>query len=226
VTLISSGPFAGLKRNAYGLILMDPPWSFTTYTGQGAPQRTAEPHYPVMGLDDLKSLPVVDLAAKDCALVLWVIGSHLEKAFELGRALGFTYKTDLLTWVKVGKNDPRVRPISLGFWSRKQTEQALLFTRGSPSRLDAGVRQLIETNGHVIHAPKREHSRKPEEQYERLERLVAGPRVELFARQSRADWTTWGHERQKFDRPRPIPADLVDLIGMPGRSVLDLHDIL
>jgi N6-adenosine-specific RNA methylase IME4 len=87
----------------------------------------------------------------------------------------------------------------MGKWSRKQTEQALLFSRGKPSRLEAGVRQLFESDEHVIFAPKREHSRKPDEQYDRIERLCGGPYVELFARQSRFDWDSWGNETTKFD---------------------------
>lgn len=209
--LISEGPFKGFKKNNAGLILADPAWSFLTYSGQSVPQRAEEQHYDVMTLDDLKRLPVNDLAAKDCVLVMWVIGSHLDQAIELGRHWGFTYKSDLFTWVKVGKNDPAVRPISLGKWTRKQTEQALIFSRGKPKRLDAGVRQLIETDDHIIFAPKREHSRKPDEQYERLERLVGGPYVELFARQHRAGWTSWGNEAGKFDDPLLMSDDLLGL---------------
>lgn len=198
--MIHSGPFAGLQQNGFGVILADPAWSWLSYSGKGsAPHRTADEPYAVMTIDELRALPVADLAAKDCVLITWVIGSHLDQAIELGRFWGFTYKTDLFTWVKTGKHDPAVRPISMGKWSRKQTEQALIFSRGKPSRLDAGIRQLFETDEHIIFAPKREHSRKPEEQYSRIERLVAGPYVELFARQSRPGWSTWGNEREKFD---------------------------
>ncbi len=199
--LIKSGPFKDFPQNAAGLILADPAWSFLTYSGESVPQRAEKQHYEVMSLEDLKAMPVADLAAKDCALIMWVIGSHLDQAIELGRHWGFTYKTDLFTWVKVGKNDPKLRPISLGKWTRKQTEQALIFTRGKPKRLDAGIRQLFETDDHVIFAAKREHSRKPDEQYARIERLVAGPYVELFARHHRPGWMSWGNESGKFDDP-------------------------
>lgn len=233
---IESGPFAGLRKNAHGVILADPPWAFMTHSGQSVPQRAEDQHYKVMSLDDLKSLPVADLAAKDCILPMWVIGSHVEMALELGKAWGFTYKTDLFTWVKVGKNDPNVRPISLGFWSRKQTEQVLLFTRGKPKRLDAGVRQLFETDEHVIFAPKREHSRKPDAQYERIERLVDGPYVELFARKSRPGWASWGNETSKFNMPtfKHFSRDSAfgDLLGTPDEvystisGIYDFEDVL
>lgn len=197
--LITDGPFRGLLRNGYGCILADPPWGFKTFNAVGVPQRAEEQHYPTMTGPEMMSLPVRDVAAKDCALIMWVIGSHLPLALELGAAWGFTFKTDLFTWVKVGKNDPDVRPISLGYWSRKQVEQALLFTRGSPKRLDAGVRQLIEANDHTIYAHKRFHSQKPEEQYGRIESLVDGPYLEMFARKSQPGWHVFGNQTTKFD---------------------------
>jgi N6-adenosine-specific RNA methylase IME4 len=190
-----------LPKGPYSAIVCDPPWSFLTYTGSGTPHRTEEDHYPVETVEEMRNIPVADIAAKDCALFMWVIGSHLDQALELGRAWGFRYVTDAFTWVKVGKNDPSVRPISMGYWSRKQTETCLLFTRGRPKRLDAGVRQLLESDAHVIYAAKREHSRKPDEQYDRIERLVAGPYLEMFSRQSRDGWDSWGLETGKFDSP-------------------------
>lgn len=199
MTLIEAGPFAGLPRNHFGVIEADPAWSWVNFSGKGAaPHRTAEAPYPVMTLDEMKALPVADIAAKDCLLHMWVIGSHLDQAIELGRTWGFTFKSDGLVWVKTGKNDSTVRPIGMGKWVRKQVEYGLLFSRGRPSRLDAGVRQLIEAEEMVIYAPKREHSRKPDERYERLERLAAGPHVELFARTERPGWSVWGNETQKF----------------------------
>ncbi len=224
--LITTGPFAGMSRKNARLILADPAWAFVTYSGESVPQRAEEQHYPVMRLAELKALPVVDLAYDDCALVMWVIGSHLDQALELGRAWGFTYKTDLFTWVKTGKHDPAVRPISLGMWSRKQTEQALIFTRGKPKRLDAGIRQLFETDEHIIFAPKREHSRKPEEQYERLQRLVAGPYVELFARAHRPGWEVWGNQVDRFDIK--LPSIFEDLLGNStgSRSINEFEELL
>lgn len=209
---IASGPFQGLQQNGYGAILVDPPWSFKTYNGHGTPHRGDEDHYEVMTLADLQALPVADLAAKDCAMIMWVISSHLDTAIELGRSWGFTLKTDAFVWVKTGKHDSSVRPISMGYWTRKQSEIALLFTRGKPSRLDAGVRQLLETDEHVIFAPKREHSRKPEEQYDRIERLVAGPYVELFSRQPRDQWDSWGNETGKFGHNGGPAMDDCDLM--------------
>ncbi len=207
------GAFSGLKKNHYSVILADPPWSYLTYSGASVPQRAATQHYDVMDIAALRKLPVADLAAKDCALVMWVIGSHLDQAIELGRAWGFTYKSDLFTWVKVGKNDPTVRPISLGKWTRKQVEQALLFTKGNPKRLDAGVRQLIETDDQIIFEPKREHSRKPDEARVRLQRLIDGPYIELFSRESAAGWDAWGNETSKFNDPLMHHGEFDDILG-------------
>lgn len=205
---IATGPFADpsklapgarLKRNGYGFILLDPPWQWTNFSGQGsAPHRTDEEPYPTMTEEDIKALPVGDLAAKDCVLMMWCIGSHLDQAIDLGEHYGFEFKSDGFVWVKTGKHDPNVRPIGMGKWVRKQTEYTLIFTKGRPPRLDAGVRQLFETDEHVIFAPRREHSRKPDEQYERCRRLANGPFVELFARQSLDGWDGWGDQIGKF----------------------------
>lgn len=204
-------PFSGLPRKHFGCILADPPWHFKAYdkNAGGTPHRTEADHYATVTVDEMKKWPVAELAAKDCALAMWVIGSHLDQAIELGRAWGFRYVTDLFVWVKSGKKDPQSRPISMGYWSRKQTETCLLFTKGSPKRLDAGVRQLIEGDDHLIYEPKREHSRKPDDQYSRLERLVNGPYLELFARTHRPGWEAFGNETHKFG---VTDADL-ELIG-------------
>ncbi len=196
--IIADGPFAGLIQNGYGMIEADPAWSWTSYAGKSsAPHRTEAAPYEVMSLDELKALPVADLAAKDCLLNMWVIGSHLDQAIELGRHWGFTYKSDGLVWVKTGKNDPAVRPIGMGKWVRKQVEYSLLFSRGKPSRNSGGVRQLIETD--VIYAARREHSRKPDERYGRIESLVDGPYVELFSRTTSPGWHVWGAQTDLFE---------------------------
>ena len=158
-----------------------------------------------MTLDEMKQIPVADVAAKDCLLHMWVIGSHIDQALELARHWGFQFKSDGFVWVKTGKHDPAVRPITMGKWVRKQVEYGFIFTRGKPKRLDAGVRQLIETGDQVIYAPRREHSRKPDEVFERLERLVEGPYLEMFARKTRPGWEVWGNETTKFDAILPPP---------------------
>lgn len=174
----------------YGAVLADPPWSFRSWSGKtGTPHRCAEDHYRTVGLDGLADLPVAGLALSDACLFLWVVDSHIDQGIALADAWGFRFKTRAFEWLKVTKaGNPK---IGMGYWTRKQTETCLLFTRGKPRRISKGVRQLIIS-------PRREHSRKPDEQYERIEALVAGPYLELFARTRRDGWDAWGNEVGKF----------------------------
>jgi N6-adenosine-specific RNA methylase IME4 len=169
----------------YAVILADPPWTFATYSRKGK-GRSAEAHYDCMSFADIKALPVADWAAPDCALFLWVTDPSLPQALEVLSAWGFTYKTVAFTWVKTTK-DGTGFPIGCGYWTRANPEQCLLATRGRLQRLSRAVPQLIL-------APRREHSRKPDEVYGRIEALVSGPFLELFARAPRAGWDGWGHE--------------------------------
>lgn len=121
---------------------------------------------------------------------MWIISSHIDQAIELGEAWGFQLKTNAFTWVKLTKDGkPKM---GMGYWTRKGSEQCLMFTRGKPKRLNAGVRE-------VITAQPREHSRKPDQQYQRIEQLVGGPYLELFARQAWPGWTAWGNQTNKFE---------------------------
>jgi len=193
---------AALSAASFGCILADPPWAFRTHSGKTmTPHRCAEDHYLTMTLAEMAELPVERLAAPDCALFMWVVGSHLVEAIELAAAWGFSFKTDAFYWLKqrlIGADQidlftgdiPEPR-ISMGYWTRKQVEPCWLFTRGSPKRLAKGVRQAIVE-------PRREHSRKPDCQYDRIEALVAGPYLELFARTTRPGWSSWGNQTDKF----------------------------
>jgi N6-adenosine-specific RNA methylase IME4 len=159
-------------------------------------------HYDTASLDYLKALPVGDLAAPDCALFMWVLDTMVQEALDLGRAWGFTHKTTAFYWSKMKKNASvdllkpntidQLFPIGTGYWTRANPETCMLFTKGSPKRKARDVRRLVN-------APRREHSRKPDEVYDRIERLVDGPYLELFARQSRPGWDSWGNETEKFD---------------------------
>ena len=178
------------RAGEYACLLADPPWAFKTFGGKtGTPHRGAHDHYGTTSTDDLSRLPVADIVAKDCALFMWVVDSHVEESMRLGAAWGFGFKTIAFIWQKLTPLGHR--SIGMGYWTRKEAEICLLFTRGKPARLDKGVRQLIIE-------PKRQHSRKPTVQYERIERLVGGPRLEMFARQRRPGWDCWGNETQKF----------------------------
>ena len=192
-----------LPPGPFGVIYADPPWAFRTFSGENmTPHRCAEDHYRTMTFAEMAALPVADVAAKDCALFMWVVGSHLVESIDLARVWGFEFKTDAFYWLKqrmIGADqinmftgdipEPRM---GFGYWTRKQVEPCLLFTRGKPARLGKGVRQTII-------APRREHSRKPEEARDRIEALVGGPYLEMFARSTRPGWTAWGNETEKFE---------------------------
>lgn len=181
----------------FSAILADPPWHFKTYnekgrnrcpdwqTFKGSPCR----HYGTMSLAEIKALPVAELAADDCALFLWTCWPMLEQSLDVMEAWGFTYKTAAFAWMK--SNGDGTIYTGLGYWTRANTEMCLLATRGKPKRLRKDVKQGII-------APRREHSRKPDVVHERIERLVAGPYLELFARETRPNWTAWGNETAKY----------------------------
>jgi N6-adenosine-specific RNA methylase IME4 len=185
-------------RSYYSLIYADPPWTFATYSAKGK-GRSAEAHYDCMTLEGIKSLPVAEWAADNCVLLLWATDPLLERAFEVIRAWGFTYKTVGFYWAKLNKSagqlhfDERSFFTGLGFWTRANPEQCLLATRGHPKRLAGDVRKLVVS-------PRREHSRKPDLIYDRIEALCPGPYLEMFARSSRPKWESWGTEAGLFDR--------------------------
>lgn len=198
--------FEGLQSGKYGAILADPPWHFEVWSlktsgdrnsGAGGGTRHASKHYDTMSTTDIYNLPVGDLAAPDCVLFLWITWPMLEHGLQSIRSWGFKYKTCAFAWMKASNRqvnmfDEEIVPDMLtGYWTRANSEVCLLATRGKPKRLNADVRQGII-------APRREHSRKPEGIHERVERLVAGPYVELFARQRRPNWDCWGNQTDKF----------------------------
>lgn len=198
-----------LPSGRYGVITADPPWHFRARTAlqmsNWTSRRDAEKHYAVMGSQDIMDMPVADLAAKDAHLFLWTTGPCLPQAFEVIKAWGFKYSSIAFTWVKLKRSHNalqlRVLPLAatdlhtgLGLTTRKNAEFCLLARRGSCRRNSKSVREIILS-------PVREHSRKPDEFYDRVEQYASGPYLELFARQSRKGWTTWGNESTKFDKP-------------------------
>jgi N6-adenosine-specific RNA methylase IME4 len=204
-----------LPMGPFRCILADPPWRFATFSAKGrdrcpdAPmtrnesrQNNPARHYDTMPLQDIKDLRVSDVAADDCLLLMWAVDPMIPEALEVGKAWGFTYKTIGFYWAKQrritssrGKHfeDESMRqfPMGTGYWTRANPETCLLFTRGAPKRVATDVRKLIV-------APRREHSRKPDEVHQRVESLVSGPYLEMFARAPRAGWTTWGNQTDKF----------------------------
>lgn len=219
--------FGDLPASKFNVILCDFPWNFKTYTGNGVPQRAAEQHYETMTAAEGIRVPVDSLATSDAALFMWSTSSHIEQCFHMAKAWGFRYSTKAFCWAKLNKHAERNHEkqiwdwlecgghsdlpeiadlknwfMGMGYGTRRNTEDCWLFTRGSPARRlfdaggfmkkDQGIRELIV-------APIDEHSRKPAETYDRIERMFEGPYLELFARNSRAGWQAWGNETGKFD---------------------------
>jgi N6-adenosine-specific RNA methylase IME4 len=179
------------RRRHYGVIYADPPWTFATYSAKGK-GRSPEAHYNCMSFDDICDIPVADWAAPDAVLLLWVTDPLLPKGLELIERWGFTYKTVGFYWAKRNRVSEGWFT-GLGYWTRANPEQCLLATRGHPQRQAKDVRRLLV-------APRREHSRKPDEVYARIERLAPGPYLEMFARKRHAGWDAWGNQAGLFDR--------------------------
>jgi N6-adenosine-specific RNA methylase IME4 len=198
----------------FKVIYADPPWHFKVHSEKGE-GRSAKNHYNVMSLEDIKALPVRDLAAENCALLMWATDPLLDKAFEVINAWGFTFKTVGFYWVKLRKPYRMLDPFTncfagdklpllddnhfamgTGYYTRANPEQCLLATVGSPWRFNKDVRRLVVS-------PRRDHSQKPDEMYDRIERLFPGPYIELFARQTRPGWVSWGNETEKYGVGEP-----------------------
>lgn len=188
-------------QKRYRAILADPPWTYATWSDNGK-DRSPEKHYDCMSYEEIATLPVANVAEDDCILFLWTTDWALPRALEIIGRWGFTFKTVGFTWAKLNKSaEPYPEPrngwchssffTGMGWWTRANPEICLLATRGRPQRLAMDVRQLII-------APRREHSRKPDEIYRRIQRLVPGPYLELFARTEAPGWDCWGNETDRF----------------------------
>ena len=173
----------------FGAILADPPWHWRARSSKGE-GRSAKRHYNVMTPGEIKALPVSMVAADDCALFLWAIDPMLPQALEVIAAWGFTFKTVAFTWAKAKCGRPLPDWLRLLDWSNP--EMCLFATRGRPKRIARDVRQLVIS-------PRREHSRKPSEIRTSIERLVAGPYLEIFARERAPGWAAWGNELDHFN---------------------------
>lgn len=174
-------PRADLPLHSAGVVLADPPWWFTTYSERGW-KKSAHHHYPCMSLDAIAALPIADLCAPDCVLVLWHTQTHLPHALHVMDQWGFA-KPSQGAWAKQSKTGTKWA-FGTGYLMRSAAEFWLVATCGHPQQLSRSFRNLIV-------APVREHSRKPDEMYEQIEATWPGPYVELFARYPRFGWSQW-----------------------------------
>ncbi|TPK79161.1 S-adenosylmethionine-binding protein [Mesorhizobium sp. B2-4-17] len=176
-------------------VLADPPWRFTNRTGKVAPEHRRLARYETMTTGDICALPVAELTLQPAHLYLWVPNALLPDGLQVMRAWGFEYKSNIV-WHKVrkdGGSDGR----GVGFYFRNVTELLLFGVRGKNARTEAPGRSQVN----YLSSRKREHSRKPDEQYELIERCSKGPYLELFARGTRPRWTYWGNQADEDYKP-------------------------
>lgn len=193
-------------EGGWPVIMADPPWSFRSWVANANPEsdRGADRHYRTMKLDEIMAMPVKSIAAPNAHLFLWITGPFLMKAAEIMRAWGFKYSSTGFVWMKLKrKAGTQYELITLaeladylhfgmGHTTRKNVEFCLLGRRGNAKRVAKNVQEPIIT-------PVREHSRKPDEAFERAMKYAAGPYLELFSREDREGWTTWGNETGKLN---------------------------
>lgn len=182
-------------KKKFGTILADPPWQFQNRTGKVAPEHKRLSRYGTMNLDQIKGLPVSSVAAETAHLYLWVPNALLPDGIAVMEAWGFKYKSNII-WHKIrkdGGSDGR----GVGFYFRNVTEVILFGVRGKNARtLKPGRTQV-----NYLCSRKREHSRKPDEQYRIIESCSPGPYIELFARGERKNWTSWGNQADDSYEP-------------------------
>jgi N6-adenosine-specific RNA methylase IME4 len=186
---------ASLKGQKFQTIMADPPWRFTNRTGKMAPEHKRLNRYETMTLADICALPVAEVAQEPAHLYMWVPNALLPEGLEVMKAWGFDYKSNII-WHKIrkdGGSDGR----GVGFYFRNVTEILLFGTRGKGARTLAPGRRQVN----MMETRKREHSRKPDEQYELIESCSRGPFLELFARGTRPGWTYWGNQANEDYAP-------------------------
>jgi N6-adenosine-specific RNA methylase IME4 len=186
---------ASTRGRKFATILADPPWRFMNRTGKVAPEHRRLSRYSTMTLDEICGLPVEGSAAKTAHLYLWTPNALMPDALKVMEAWGFTYKANII-WHKVrkdGGSDGR----GVGFYFRNVTEMILFGTRGPNARTLGPGRSQVN----MLQSRKREHSRKPDEQYRLIEACSPGPYLELFARGERKNWTVWGNQADETYRP-------------------------
>lgn len=187
-----------VKRTAgkqFQTVLADPPWRFTNRTGKVAPEHRRLSRYETMTTEDICALPVADLTRQPAHLYLWVPNALLPEGLRVMQAWGFEYKSNIV-WHKIrkdGGSDGR----GVGFYFRNVTELLLFGVRGKNARTEAPGRSQVN----YLSSRKREHSRKPDEQYDLIESCSKGPYLELFARGTRPGWTYWGNQADEDYKP-------------------------
>jgi N6-adenosine-specific RNA methylase IME4 len=184
-----------LRGRKYPTILADPPWRFVNRTGKMAPEHKRLSRYETMTTDDICALPVMEAASPTAHLYMWVPNALLPEGLRVMEAWGFHYKSNIV-WHKLrkdGGSDGR----GVGFYFRNVTELLLFGVRGKNARTLGPGRTQVNYLG----TRKREHSRKPDEQYQLIESCSSGPYLEMFARGTRKGWSYWGDQADESYEP-------------------------
>ncbi|MBR7653365.1 S-adenosylmethionine-binding protein [Brucella oryzae] len=184
-----------IKGQKFKTVLADPPWRFINRTGKVAPEHARLSRYSTMSTSEIEALPISSICQETCHLYLWVPNALLPDGLSVMSAWGFQYKSNII-WHKIrkdGGSDGR----GVGFYFRNVTEILLFGVRGKNARTEAPARSQVN----YIASRKREHSRKPDEQYDLIERCSKGPYLELFARGTRPGWTYWGNQANDEYKP-------------------------
>jgi len=184
-----------LRGDKFGTLMADPPWRFTNRTGKVAPEHKRLSRYPTLDLDEICALPVAEHLLDTAHCYLWVPNALLPDGLKVLEAWGFTYKSNIV-WHKIrkdGGSDGR----GVGFYFRNVTEIILFGVKGKNARTLAPGRTQVN----LFATRKREHSRKPDEQYGIIEACSSGPYLELFGRGKRPGWTVWGNQAEDDYKP-------------------------
>jgi len=186
-----------VKKKKFGTVLADPPWQFINRTGKVAPEHKRLNRYNTMSVDEICALPVKEALADTAHLYLWVPNALLPDGLRVLSAWGFAYKSNLI-WHKIRKDGgPDGRGV--GFYFRNVTEILLFGVRGKNARTKAPGRRQVN----FMATRKREHSRKPDEQYDIIEACSSGPFLEMFARGNRPGWTGFGNQAEEYSPTWP-----------------------
>ena len=173
-----------LPTDKFKIIYAAPPWTFKTWSSKG---KAKSPKYDVMTIEDIKNLPVNNIADDDCILFIWVTYPLLKEGLETIEAWNFKYKTCGFSWIKQNKKANSLF-WGLGYWTRSNNEICLLATKGKPKRISNSVHQVVMDK-------IREHSKKPDCVRNRIVELCGDlPKIELFARTTQEGWSSWGNE--------------------------------
>jgi len=181
-----------IGKRKFSTILADPPWQFQNRTGKMSPEHKRLLRYSTMKLQEIKDLPVETIAEERAHLYLWVPNALLAEGMQVMENWGFKYKTNLI-WYKIRKDGGPDRR-GVGFYFRNVTEMILFGVRGKNIR----TLQPGRSQENIISSRKREHSRKPDEQYDIIESCSWGPYLELFARGQKKGWINWGNQSEKY----------------------------